>query len=72
MWIEKCHHCQESVIIQTEFRHEIYNFFGVLTSGKFHWCVNFALWHFSADVDKDVYISYTAVANYESSVFVRF
>lgn len=71
MWIEKCPHCQESVIIQTEGM-KFTIFFGVFTAGKFHWCVNFASWHFSADVDKDVYISYTAVANCESSVSVRF
>lgn len=71
MWIEKCPHCQESVIIHIEGM--IFTiFFLLLTDGKFHWCVNFASWHFSADVDKDMYISYTAVANCESSVSVRF
>lgn len=33
MWIEKCPHCQESVIIQTEGM-KFTIFFGVFTAGK--------------------------------------
>lgn len=34
MWIEKCPHCQESVIIQTEGM-KFTIFFGVFTAGNF-------------------------------------
>lgn len=53
--------------------YEIYNFFLVfLLLVKFYWCVNFVLWYFFVDVDKDMYILYIVVVNCELSVFVRF
>lgn len=73
MWFRE--YCQGSVIFHSESMKFTIFFFLFWLLVKFHWCVNFASfcfwsWHFSADVDKDVYISYTAVAIIVNQVFL--
>lgn len=63
MWIEKCPHCQESVIIHTEgMKFTIFFVFWLL--------VNFIdVSIFSADVDKDVYIYHILQLQIVNQVF---